>query len=238
MTPTTDCSRNLNPVPSTRRLGGFAALAAAVLIPSSLFGATATWDDLPNGNYMPTPAGYQGYNWYFGDSSFGSAGPNDGNHGLLQYSTFGGAALSSPNAAYNAWGNTPMRVESLAPTAGNEFTFSGYFSGQSYPGWNASSGAAQLEVEGFIGTSSTPAFTSYLTLPSDGSWVEGSFTGTPVNKLLFSPLDSNGNPSASLDGYFLLDNVQINAVPETGTWTITGMAGCAMWSLIRRRRVN
>jgi hypothetical protein len=161
-------------------------LVAALLIPASLLAGpiTVNWDDLPNGAYNPTPGGYGGLNWYFGDGSFGSAGSGDFN-GQLQYSTTPGITLlSSPNAAYNAWGCTPMRIESQNTSVGDEFTFSGYFSGQGYAGF--SSGAYQIEVQGFTGGSSTADFTQYLTLSATG-WTELNLT-TAVNKVLLTPL--------------------------------------------------
>jgi len=218
-------------------------LAAAILIPTSLFGGTITvnWDDLPTGNYQPTPAGYGGYNWYFGDSTFGSVGPNDGNHGLLQYNTVALVNLgtetpySPPNSAYNAWGYTPMRVESLNPSASDEFTFSAWFSGQPDLG----PAASEVEVEGFIGTSSTPSFTTIFDLPSNGSWIDEDFTSDgAVNKLLFSPLDASGTPSTSLDGYFWMDNAQLTSVPDQPSWMVTAIAAIAMLAMIRLRRAN
>jgi hypothetical protein len=199
-------------------------LTAAILMGASPFQVRATlvtWDDLPQGSYQPTPLGYGGYNWFFGDSTFGSAGPNDSNHGLLQYSTAvnqGVTAYSPPNAAYNAWGFTPMRIESLAPGAGSEFTLSGWFSSQGDLG---AGGAFEVQAQGFIGTSSTPAFTTIFTLPSNGTWVNESFaTDSAVNKLLLTPLDNSGNAYAQAypaNGYFWMDNVQLTAVPEPTT---------------------
>lgn len=212
-----------------------ALLAASLLLPASVFGGLVTWDDLPGGAYQPTPAGYGGYNWFFGDDVFG-VGTS------LQYTTTsvtGAPSLSSPNAAYNAWGNTPMRVESLTTAPGAEFTFSGWFaSGPPDVFFTGANGAAQIEVQGFIGGSSTPAFTTTFSPPSDGSWALESFTATPVNKLLFSPLDSSGNPSDFIQGYFFLDDVQITAVPEPATWTIAGAAACGLFALIRRRQTS
>jgi hypothetical protein len=204
-------------------------LTAAVLMGASPFQvrATVNWDDLPQGSYQPTPLGYGGYNWFFGDSTFGSTGPNDGNHGLLQYSTAaneGVVAHSPPNAAYNAWGFTPMRIESLDPGAGSEFTLSGWFSSQGDLGVG---GAFEVQAQGFIGTSSTPAFTTIFTLPLDGTWVNESFATDPaVNKLLLTPLDNSGTayaPNYPAPGYFWMDDVQLttSAVPETST-IITG----------------
>jgi hypothetical protein len=107
---------------------GFSPLriaAAAILAPISIFAGTTTvlWDNLPNlGTYStpPTPT-LDGYNFYFGDSTFGDVGPNDGNHGPLQY-YLPGTPLQGGFAAYNAWGNTPIRVESLDPTPSEAFT--------------------------------------------------------------------------------------------------------------------
>jgi hypothetical protein len=212
-----------------------ALLTASLLLPASAFGGLVTWDDLPTGAYVDTPAGYGGVNWFYGDDAFG-VGTS------LQYTTTsitGAPSLSSPNAAYNAWGNTPMRVESLTAAPGAEFTFSGWFaSGPNDVFFSGATGAAQIEVQGFIGGSSTPAFTTTFSPPTDGSWVQESFTGTAVNKLLFSPLDSNGNPSGLIEGYFFLDNAQITAVPEPATWTIAGAAGCGLFAFIRRRRTS
>jgi hypothetical protein len=199
-------------------------LTAAILMGASPFQVRATlvtWDDLPQGSYQPTPLGYGGYNWFFGDSTFGSAGPSGENNGLLQYSTAvnqGVTAYSPPNAAYNAWGFTPMRIESLAPGAGSEFTLSGWFSSQGDLG---AGGAFEVQAQGFIGTSSTPAFTTIFTLPSNGTWVNESFATDPtVNKLLLTPLDNSGNAYAQAypaNGYFWMDNVQLTAVPEPTT---------------------
>jgi hypothetical protein len=212
-----------------------ALLAASLLLPASVFGGLVTWDDQPTGSWMDTPAGYGGYNWFVGDDAFG-VGMS------LQYTTTsitGGLSLSSPNAAYNAWGNNPMRVESLTTAPGAEFTFSGWFaSGQPDVFFTGANGAAQIEVQGFIGGSSTPAFTTTFSLPSNGTWTQESFTSTAVNKLLFSPLDSNGSPSDFIQGYFFLDNAQITAVPEPTTWTFAGAAACGLFALIRRRQTS
>jgi len=218
---------------SASRRSAAALLAASFLIPASVFGGIVNWDDLPTGSYMPTPLPYGGLNWYFGDDAFGVGT-------ALQYtstSDTGAPSLSSPNAAYNAWGNTPMRVESLTTAPGAEFTFSGWFaSGPNDVFFSTATGAAQIEVQGFVGGNSTPAFTTTFSPPADGTWVQESFTGTAVNKLLFSPLDANGTPSDFIQGYFFLDNVQITAVPEPATWAIAGAAGCGLFALIRRRR--
>ena len=201
----------------TNRSIWLTALAAVSLVPATLFGqGLVTWDYLPTGAYLQTPLGYGGYNWYIGDSSFGSTGPADGNHGLLQYSSAATATpplspYSAPNMAYNAWGNTPMRIESLTPKVGDEFTFSAWFSGQPYPPFG---GAAGVQVQGFIGTNSIVAFTTNFSLPSNGSWVNEDFTAYGgVNKLLLSPLDGSGHPSAYLAGYFWMDSALINVAP-------------------------
>lgn len=226
-------------IPHTSHSAALSLLAASILVPSSVLGAgPATWDDLPNGDYLPTPLGYVGYNWYFGDSTFGSDGSSfmDIYHGQLQYSTFGGSAVtphSGDNAAYNAWGSTPMRVESLTTAIADQFTFSGWFSSQGYPGFGT--GAAKVQVKGFIGVSTTPAFTTTFSVNS--SWVQQSFT-TPVNKLLFSPLDINDAMSIFEEGYFYLDDAQLTPIPEPATWTIASAAACGLFALLRRRTTN
>ncbi len=230
-------------VPSFTRSLKFAGLAGAILIPASLLAGSVTvnWDDFTGGPFSSTSLGYGGLNWYYGDGSFGSLGSNDGNHGLLQYSPAadeGDTAYSSPNAAYNAWGNTPMRIESLSPTAASAFTLSGYFSGQPDLTYLGGTAATEIQVEGFsvIGTSSTAVFTTTFTLPSNGSWVNEDFSSYgAVNKLLFSPLDASGDPSEYLAGYFWMDDVTINTVPDAGGWLVTIMAGCAVFGMIRLR---
>jgi hypothetical protein len=111
-----------------------------------------------------------------------------------------------------------MRIESLDPGAGSEFTLSGWFSSQ---GDLHVGSASEVQAQGFIGTSSTAAFTIIFTLPSDGSWVYESFaTDLAVNKLLLTPLDSSGHPYAPnypAPGYFWMDDVQLSAVPEPST---------------------
>jgi hypothetical protein len=217
-----------------KRLFHVSSLIAAVLAPISIFAqtVTVTWDGLPSGNGVfvtPSSPTYDGYNWYFGDSSFGDIGPNDGNHGPLQY-TLPGNPLLGGSAAYNAWGDTPIRVESLDPTPNEAFTFSGWFSGQP----NLGSGAAQVEVEGFTGTSSTPAFTTTFNLPADGSWVDESFTAYGYNKFLFSPLDGNGDPSAHLEGYIYMDDVQLT-LPDAGSNSLLLGIGISGLALLRRK---
>ncbi|MHC1763737.1 MAG: hypothetical protein AB9869_05435 [Verrucomicrobiia bacterium] len=189
-------------------------LAVVILMSALPVRATVTWDDLVNGSYEKTPLGYGNHNWYFGDADFGAIG----SHERLEYSTVDWA-FSGQNAAYNAWGDTPMRIESLTTAPGDAFTFSAWFSSHEYPGFG--SGADQIQVQGFIGGSATPEFTTVFSLPVDASenayWVQKSFTGSAVNKLLFSPLDSDGNPSAFLEGYFWMDNAEFSAVPEPTT---------------------
>jgi hypothetical protein len=215
------------------RLLNLSTLIAAVLAPVSIFSqtVTVTWDDLPPGIYMTPPSPtYDGYNWYDGDGSFGDVGSGC----PLQYSAPGNP-LSPPSAAYNAWGNTPIRVESLDPTPNEEFSFSGWFSGQP----NLGTGAPQVEVEGFTGTSSTPAFTTTFTLPSDGSWVDENFTANgDYNKFLFSPLDTNGAPSDFLEGYIWMDNVQLTtaaATPDAGSSSLLLGIGISGLALLRRK---
>jgi hypothetical protein len=209
--------------------------AAAILAPTSIFAGTTTvtWDNQPDlGTFStpPTPT-LDGYNFFFGDSTFGDVGPNDNSHGPLQYYLPGNPLLGG-FAAYNAWGDTPIRVESLAPTTSDAFTFSGYFSSQ----YNLGPGAAQVLVEGFTGASSTPSFTTTFTLPSDGSWVDESFTlGGYFNKFLFSPEDSNGNPSAFVNGYIAMDNVSLTTVPDAGSTGLLLGIGFGAIAYLRRK---
>jgi hypothetical protein len=123
----------------------------------------------------------------------------------------------------------------LDPTPDEAFTFSGWFSGQP----NLGSGAAQVEVEGFTGTSSTPSVTTTFSLPSDGSWVDEDLTAFGAfNKFLLSPLDSSGNPSAFLEGYIYMDDVQLTVVPEPSSWMLTTVAGAALFCINRRWRAT
>jgi hypothetical protein len=220
------------------RLFNLSPLIAAILAPISIFAGTVTvtWDGLPPGIFVTPPSPtYDGYNWFFGDSSFGNVGPNDGNHGPLQYSLPADPLLGG-NAAYNAWGNTPIRVESLAPTPNEEFSFSGWFSSQP----NLGPGAPQVEVEGFTGTSSTPAFTTTFTMPADGAWVDENLTAYgDYNKFLLSPLDASGNPSQFLDGYIWMDDVTLTtttaATPDAGSSSLLLGIGISGLALLRRK---
>jgi hypothetical protein len=224
------------------RTASLALLVAALLNPTSVFGQLANWDDLVvPAAYEPTPAGYHGHNWYFGDAAFGLPGPDDGDHGLLQYSSFVPSAVTPPsgdNAAYNAWGNTPMRIESLTTDAADAFTFTGWFSAQGYPdpSFPGSIGASQILVQGFVGGSSTPAFETTFSISS--AWLEESFNTTPVNKLLFSPLDGAGAPCDFIKGYFYLDDVTITPVPEPATWAFASVLACGVFAMVRRHRVS
>jgi len=218
----------------------FTALVTIVVLASRPVLAqttTISWDSLPSGAGVfvtPDSPAYDGYDFFFGDSTFGSIGPNDGNHGPLQY-TLPGSPLLGGSAPYNAWGNTPIRVESLDPTPDEAFTFSGWFSGQP----NLGSGAAQVEAEGFTGTSSTPSFTTTFSLPSDGSWVDEDLTAFGAfNKFLLSPLDASGNPSAFLAGYIYMDDVQFTVVPEPSSWALAIVAGAALFCINRRWRAT
>ena len=212
-----------------------ALVTIAVLAARSILAQTVTinWDSLPSGAGVyvtPDSPTYTGYNFFDGDSSFGSIG----NGGPLQY-TLPGNPLNGGSAAYNAWGNTPIRVESLDSTPNEAFTFSGWFSGQP----NLGSGAAQVEVEGFTGTSSTPSFTTTFSLPSDGSWVDEDATNFGAfNKFLLSPLDSSGNPSDFLEGYIYMDDVQLTVVPEPSSWMLTTVGGAALFCINRRWRAT
>ena len=201
----------------TKRIANLlVVMAAAVVAPFPILAetTTVTWDGLPVGVFLtPATPTYDGYNFYFGDSTFGDLGANDGNHGPLQYS-IPTTPLLGGDAAYNAWGNTPIRVESIDPTATEAFTFSGWFSSQ----YNLGPGAPEVEVEGFTGTSATPSFTTTFTMPADGSWVDEDFTADgSYNKFLFSPLDANGDPSTFLNGYIWMDNVTLATAPDAGT---------------------
>jgi hypothetical protein len=209
--------------------------AAVILTPISIFAGTTTviWDNLPDlGTYStPSTPTLDGYNFYDGDSTFGDVGPNDGSHSTLQYYLPGNPLLGG-FAAYNAWGDTPIRVESLAPTASDAFTFSGYFSSQ----YNLGPGAAEVLVEGFTGTSSTPSFTTTFTLPSDGSWVNESFTTDGYyDKFLFSPEDTNGDPSAFVNGYIEMDDVTLTTAPDAGSTALLLGIGFGGIAYLRRK---
>ena len=135
-------------------------------------------------------------------------------------------------AAYNAWGDTPIRVESLAPTTSDAFTFSGWFSSQ----YNLGPGAAQVEVEGFSGTDSTPLFTTTFSLPTNGAWVDEVFTADgDYNKFLFIPQDSSGDPSTFLNGYIWMDDVTLTTVPDAGSTGLLLGIGFGGIAYLRRR---
>jgi hypothetical protein len=143
-----------------------------------------------------------------------------------------GNPLQGGFAAYNAWGDTPIRVESLTPSASDAFTFSGFFSSQ----YNLGPGAAQVLVEGFTGSSSTPSFTTTFTLPSDGSWVDESFTTDGYyNKYLFIPEDSSGVPSTFLNGYIAMDDVTLSTVPDAGSTGLLLGIGLGGIAYLRRK---
>ena len=126
-----------------------------------------------------------------------------------------------------------MRVESVNPGAGSHLPFPvGFRPRRLGPG-----GGTKFKPKGFVGTSSTPAFTTIFTLPSNGSWVNESFASEPlVNKLLLTPLDSSGNPYPCTsfspgNGYFWMDDVTLTAVPEPSTWL---RARCCCFPLDRK----
>lgn len=212
-----------------------AAIAAALIAAASLSATTTTttvnWDELATGSYMETPLGYGGLNWFVEDGSFG-AGNN------LQYTSLG-AYYSASNAAYNAWGDTPLRIESLTTASGDTFTLSAFLSGQPFPGWeDYSTGAAKIQVEGFLGDSTAPVFTSIITLPRDGSWLHVDFNSIPVNKLLISPRKNDDTPSDYLGGYVFLDDATVttSAIPEPQTYAgILGLLTLGLVAWHRRR---
>lgn len=212
-----------------------AALTLGVVLVPVTMQAQVNFDNLSAGSFVSVPAAYAGYNWYYGDGTFGS-----GN--ALQYSTLGAMCLSVGNCAYNANANTAMRIESLNATPASAFTFSGFFTG-GYPGFGG--GPVQLRAQGFVGGSSTAAYDLYFTMPTNNSWLQVNLTTTNVNKVLFSGADANGQPA---NGYFLLDDVTfgsaqgpvlppVSTVPEPST-VLLMLAGLGATFVITRGRLQ
>jgi hypothetical protein len=210
---------------ASRRL----ALLVTLALPAAA-SAQATWDELPNGNFLPTPNPYHGFNFYYGDGAFGVGT-------ALQYSTLT-QCRSAPNCAYNANANTPIRIEAPTTAAADAFTFAAYLSG-GYPGFGAGPGFAL--AQGFVGSSASPVFSTLVAI-TDGVWNLASFTTTNVNKLLLTPSDAAGRQT---NGYILLDDATFGVAgpgtppttttPEPATFALVA-GGVFALGVARRRR--
>jgi hypothetical protein len=191
-------------VPPSQFLGklGTALLGLSLAMPTAATAQTANFDALPTGSFRDVPLGYVSHNWFYGLGTFGT-----GN--LLQYSTLNADCRSAPNCAYNANGNTEIRIESLTPDAADAFTFQGYLA-SGYPGFGT--GATSVRAQGFVGTSSTAAYdvTTNL-LPGGGFSLFSSLIG--VNRLILTPMTTG---VAGTSGYVRLDDVTFGtAAPMT-----------------------
>lgn len=214
--------------PSRARLAAL-VLAAGATLPS-LASAQATWDDLSNGNFVSTPNPYAGHNFFYGTGAFGTGS-------ALQYSTLGSTCLSGTNCAYNASGNTIIRIESLTTGAADAFTFDGWLRA-GYPGQQAV--AVDVIAQGFVGSSTTPAFTTLYALSPNG-FSHLSLTSMNVNRILLTPADASGAPSS---GYMLLDDVTFGTAasgpstttPEPATLALLAGGLVGIGAIARRRR--
>ena len=217
----------------TRRIVGMVGTVGVTLLAVPTFAqAQITFDELAPGNYLGLSNPYQNFRWFFGDAAFGQGAGN-----ALQYSTLGAACFSASNCAYNANGNTPMRIESLTSSS-PVFTFAGYLAA-GYPGFSPT--AVTVLAQGFIGSSAVAAFSQVLTLGAGGAFSLFDLSGqVGVNKILLTPRDAQG---AGPTGFFRLDNVTLgapvgppsNVVPEPSTIVLlAGGLGALAWASRRR----
>ena len=204
------------------------ALTLGAAPPASL-AAQANWDGLGTGNYQNTPVPYVGYNFFYGNGTFGTGS-------ALQWSTLGADCRSASNCAYNANGDTPIRIEALTTSASDAFTFDGWLKA-GYPGFGPA--AVDVIAQGFVGSSSTPAFTMLFALSPNG-FTELALTSTSVNKILLTPANAGGQPAA---GYMLLDDVALTratapttSTPEPATLALVGGGLVMVGAAARRRR--
>ena len=225
-----------------KRSPGFASLlAAAALAPISMMAQTTfvNWDVFQPAVYAtPSTPTLDGYNFYDGDSTFG----DDGSSIQLPPPGFGnGGPLQVPDCHRSVAKHSQRRLQRLGQYFNPSGVLGSHGAGCLYLVWLVLR-SAELG-HGCAGSGSRRLRRSQLNsglhddfnLPDDGSWIDEDFTSFgAVNKYLFSPLDSSGNPSQFLAGYIWMDNLTLT-VPDAGDsgWLLgLGLAGLA---LVRRK---
>jgi hypothetical protein len=195
------------------------ACAALVLLAAPAASAQLiTFDDLP-GDGSSISNGYAGLNWSnFGDASgpfaFSIFGPSGYSNGVV----------SPENVAFNDNGG-PATI-SVAP--GSTFALnSGYFTGA----WNDG-----LNVEVVASLLGTTVDEVSFTANTSGPTLE-TFNFAGIDSVTFISSGGTQNPAFSDFGeQFVLDNLQVNAVPEPTTFALTALGAVAMVVARLRRR--
>ena len=202
-------------------------VALLLALASGVARATPTVLDFDTlGSDQPIPSGYGGFDWNNFYTINGSV-PNGGKSGYHL------GTVSSPNVAYNAYGN-PASISWLPSGPITAFNFIGaYFTSA----WNDN---LQLQVQGFLG--GTQEYSNTLTL-SPQSPMFGPFVWTNITELTFNVL-SVGNVhwpwGVGGGAYFVMDNFTFEpytAVPEPISMIFFGTGLATVWGYIARRRM-
>jgi hypothetical protein len=198
------------------------AVLSACFLPatSTALAAVITFDDLSAVGCPPSgtvPNGYAGLGW----NNFGYT-----NATIFPCSVegYGTALTSSPNVAFNVFGN-PASITSVTP-----FTL---VSGDFAAAWND---GLLVSITAKLGATTVGTFN--FTLNTTTRVLETGFNFGPVTELDFSSSGGTPNPNLIQFGFgtqFALDNLAINPVPEPRTFWLMAFV-IWMTALGRRRR--
>jgi hypothetical protein len=201
-----------------------ALILASLACPSALFAQTITFDNLNTGALpgatfpfeAPIPNGYEGLQW---NNMWVLDIPLDiQDGGSIAGSGYDKGLVSGSNVAFNAAGN-PALI-----SAGSFNLNSAYLTAA----WN---NGLQVEVQGFVGA--TLIYDNTYTVNPTGPALIN-FNYLDVDKVNFI---SSGGVNPGLAGHgtqFVMDNMNISAVPEPASLAFAGFGGLASLLAFRR----
>jgi hypothetical protein len=192
---------------------------SSFLMISACRASIITFDDIALNTTSSSniPNDYQGLVW----SNFSTVNSilNTNEYGI---SGFSYGMISASNVAYNGFGR-PAEIDS----SGANFDFlSVYLTG----GWNSN---LNVEVEGF--RNGSMMYDQIVVLAATNA-TQFIFNYTDIDRLYFA---SSGGESAGFVGFgpqFVMDNLNIEFVPESSSFLLTVVGVLALWSLRKRRR--